>query len=162
MRDSHQGWGGVTGLKLSMVGHACSQISNNIINTRGGGIQVGGEYILTSEYLMNNITISGNTIYNTQANTISVFTASKASSPVGLSPAERHLCQGVWSPVPGSRCAGRLQVMPCSRNLGWVNMLQGPHDHGSPAPGSAQHQHPQRMPAVALWALSSVRPRRSP
>ncbi len=30
---------------------------------------------------MNNITISGNTIYNTQANTISVFTASNVSMP---------------------------------------------------------------------------------
>ncbi len=56
------------------------QISNNVINTLGGGVQVGGEFIFTGSYLMNNITISGNTIYNTQANTISVFAASNVST----------------------------------------------------------------------------------
>ena len=51
-------------------------------------------YILTSEYLQNNITISGNTILNSQFNTLSVFTASNVSSPCVAQPSPHATCQG--------------------------------------------------------------------
>ena len=106
-------------LELMWVPVWCVQISNNIINTPGGGIQVGGEYIYTSTYLMNNITISGNTIYNTQFGTISVFTASNVSTACGgLSPCHSGSASGGKGSCP--RGVGALHVEAMLHPRAWL------------------------------------------